>query len=109
MKKNLLHFALPAVCALVLLFAFTNKPAEDRYDYMLIEYDAYSYELNISTTSGTFSTRVVKTLLLDKDKDRTPLLTEVKTQEANGWETSSFASAARSNAQVYTCFMRKKL
>ena len=91
---------------------YVANPYQDRIlagdTEFFIEKD-YSNDLTMSTTAGGFSKRNVKNLLLDRDNDRTPFLSEIKTQESNGWETFQYSNTSRSSANFYSVIMRKPM
>ena len=107
MKTSLRKLLIPACLVVLVAAALAFKPAAGRYDYMIIEYIDSSNDLSISSTNGSFATRNVKTLLLDRYNDRTPFLNEIKTQESNGWETYSYEVSGRGSNGFYTCLLRK--
>jgi hypothetical protein len=98
-----------ALIGSITALSFTNKTESQRYEYLMIEYNDYTNDLSMSTTAGAFAKRNVKNLLLDRDNDRTPFLSEIKTQESNGWEAFQFSSTSRSNANFYGVVMRKPM
>lgn len=108
MNISLKKWLIPAiVLVLAGVYSFTAKSQAAGYDYMIVEYNDNTNELSTSITSGAFSTRNVKSLLLDRNNDRTPFLNEVKTQERNGWEVHSYAVTSLSSANYYSCMLRK--
>lgn len=107
MKKTYLPTLIAATAVLLTIFAFTTPSQSTKYDYMIIEYNDYYNNVYISTTTGLYSTRNVKTLLLDKTYDRTPFLSEIKNFEAAGWELYDYTNFNRSSAGMYSCMMRK--
>jgi len=98
-----------ALIGSITAFSFTNKTESQRFEYLMIEYNDYSNDLSMSTTAGAFAMRNVKNLLLDRDNDRTPFLSEIKTQESNGWEAFQYSSTSRSSANYYSVVMRKPM
>jgi hypothetical protein len=98
-----------ALIGAVTTFAFTSKTESQRYEYLMIEYNDYTNDLSMSSTAGAFAMRNVKNLLLDRDNDRTPFLSEIKTQESNGWEAFQYSSTSRSSANFYSVMMRKPM
>ena len=109
MKTTLKNILLPALVVLLVVFAFTNKTQGKHYEFMIVEYNDNTSDLSTSLTSGSFSTRNVKSILLDKYNDRTPFLNEIKTQEGNGWEAYSYGVTTQSNANYYSCLLRKEI
>ena len=98
-----------ALIGSITALSFTNKTESQRYEYLMIEYNDYTNDLSMSTTAGAFAQRNVKNLLLDRDNDRTPFLSEIKTQESNGWETFQYSTTSRSSANFYSVVMRKPM
>jgi hypothetical protein len=98
-----------ALIGSIAALSFTNKTESQRYEYLMVEYNDYSNDLTMSTTAGGFSKRNVKNLLLDRDNDRTPFLSEIKTQESNGWEAFQYSNTSRNSANFYSVIMRKPM
>jgi hypothetical protein len=98
-----------ALIGSITALSFTNKIESQRYEYLMIEYNDYSNDLSISATAGGFSKRNVKNLLSDRDNDRTPFLSEIKTQESNGWEAFQYSNTSRNSANFYSVIMRKPM
>ncbi len=105
MKPKQLLFTL----ALFLSVAFIK--AQDKYEFMIIEYTTFKYEIGISIDGKEFQKEKADFTSQEKSGyNANPLLLKVKEYQDKGWELMNFNSAINggTTAEVHFAHLRRK-
>ncbi|MDP1801013.1 MAG: hypothetical protein Q8L81_06660 [Bacteroidota bacterium] len=106
MKTNHLLFTV----ALFFSIAFMN--AQDKYEFMIIEYSTIKFDLGISIDGKEYKKEKADFSSQEKTGyNANPLLIKVKEYQDKGWEVMSFNSAINggTTAEVHFAHLRKKI
>ena len=94
--------------ASVLFFITLTTKAQDKFDYMSVEY-SFLYKQMYVTIDSTFFTEEVELKKKErKSSNNSPFLKKVKYYEDLGWELVSFDSYIYSGYLVKIAYLRKK-
>lgn len=103
------------ITALFIVFTLCAQ-AQDKYQFMIIEYRSMTTTLFVSIDGTTFTKENIELPKEEKDWfNSNPLLKKVKEYQENGWEVMSFnniqtgAVAMSAPSNVYTSYLRKKI
>ena len=101
-KQFLLTFAL-VVASLI-------TSAQDKYEFMIIEYSSISFEVLVSIDGLEFKKEKANFSNQDKSGyNANPLLNKVKEYQDQGWEVMSFNSTiGGTSAEMHFAHLRKK-
>ncbi len=95
------------ITALFIVFNLCVQ-AQDKYQYMIIEYRAFTTTLFVSIDDATFTKENIEMSKEERDPlNSSPLLKRVKEYQEKGWEVMSFNHVPLFLG--YSAFLRKKI
>ncbi len=106
MKTKHLFFTI----ALFFSIAFMN--AQDKYEFAIIEYNTFHYDLSVSIDGKEYKKEKVDFSNQEKSGfNANPFLNKVKEYQDKGWEVMSFNSSTLGGGsqEVHFAYLRKKI
>ena len=98
------------IITIVLLFSAFLINAQDKYEFMIIEFRSFIKEISVSINGKEYM--VEKADYLDQEKSITnsnPFLNKVNDYQDKGWELVSFSgSAGGNNVSTHIAYLKKK-
>ena len=98
------------ILTITLIFSSFLINAQDKYQFMIIEFNSYSSQVTVSMDGTELKKEKVDYGNQDiGDYNANPLLSKVKEyQDKEHWEIMGFNTLLRGTHEVYFAFLRKK-
>lgn len=96
---------------IALLISSLFVQAQDKYEFMIIEYTTLGYVISVSIDGKEYIKQKADFANQEKtDRNANPLLQKVKEYQDKDWELMNFNTTfiSGSTAEVYYAYMRKK-
>jgi hypothetical protein len=93
--------------SIALLFASLFVKAQNKHDYMTINYQTWKSEMCISINGETVITGKAERPEKDTRLNSNPILKKIKEYEDKGWELATFQTNGEGNLVIYSAFLKK--